>query len=110
MEINRQDKSARQTKAGKCKTSLTKHLKPKDKTKTKDPLRRLQTKEEFPHFRYYKKSKHPALIVGEIENKDKSKEEYKYRKVMHSNRDGRNGRLNEMVTPNPKKTTLCQCI
>ena len=50
--------------------------------------------EMFPHFRYYLKSKHPALIVGEH-----SKEEYKYRKVMHSDRDGRH--LNEIVHPNP---------
>ena len=41
-------------------------------------------KEKYPHFRYYKKSKHPALITGEH-----SKEEYKYRKVMHSEKDGK---------------------
>ncbi len=48
----------------------------------------------YPHFRYYKKSKHPALIVGE-----QPVEEYRYRKVMHSERDG--NRLNERVSPNP---------
>ncbi len=37
----------------------------------------------YPHFRYYKPSKHPALIVAEH-----SEEEYKYRKVMHSEKDG----------------------
>ena len=51
-------------------------------------------KEKFPHFRYYKKSKHPALITGEH-----SVTEYRYRKVMHSGKDG--GRINECVYPNP---------
>lgn len=51
-------------------------------------------REIFPHFRYYKKSSHPALIVGE-----RSKEEYNYRKVMHDDKDGK--RRNEMVFPNP---------
>lgn len=50
----------------------------------------------YPHFRYYKKSKHPALIVGE-----QPVEEYKYRKVMHSEKDG--SRTNEKVYPNPNK-------
>lgn len=53
----------------------------------------------YPHFRYYKKSKHPALIVGE-----QPVEEYRYRKVMHSERDGRH--LNEKVEPNPNKGDL----
>lgn len=53
-------------------------------------------KEKFPHFRYYKKSKHPALIVGE-----QPVDEYKYRKVMHSVKDGK--RNNEKVYPNPDK-------
>ena len=48
----------------------------------------------YPHFRYYKKSQHPALIVGEQQI-----EEYRYRKVMHSERDGQ--RNNEVVFPNP---------
>lgn len=51
-------------------------------------------KETFPHFRYYKKSKHPALITAEY-----SEDEYKYRKVMHSEKEG--GRSNEKVYPNP---------
>lgn len=51
----------------------------------------------YPHFRYYKKSKHPALIVGE-----QPVEEYKYRKVMHTEKDGRH--LNETIYPNPDKT------
>ncbi len=49
---------------------------------------------EYPHFRYYKPSKHPALVVDEH-----STEEYKYRKVMHSEKDGK--RTNEKVHPNP---------
>lgn len=54
----------------------------------------------YPHFRYYKKSKHPALIVGEQKGK-KDTEEYRYRKVTHSEYDGRH--LNEKVYPNPNK-------
>ena len=50
--------------------------------------------EHFPHFRIYKKSGHPALIVGEY-----SDDEYKFRKVMHGEKDGK--RRNEMVYPNP---------
>ena len=54
-------------------------------------------KDTFPHFRKYKKSNHPALITGE-----KTNTEYNYRKVMHSEKDGRH--LNEKVysNPNPK--------
>ncbi len=48
----------------------------------------------YPHFRYYRKNRHPALIVGE-----QPVEEYQYRKVMHSEKDGRH--LNEKVFPNP---------
>ncbi len=51
----------------------------------------------YPHFRYYRKSGHPALIVGEQKTGDV--DEYKYRKVMHSERDG--NRSNEKVYPNP---------
>ena len=50
----------------------------------------------YPHFRYYKKSKHPALIVGE-----QPVDEDKYRKVMHGEKDG--SRNNEIVYPNPDK-------
>lgn len=59
----------------------------------------------YPHFRYYKKSKHPALIVGEQKGSKqtaqgiKEIDEYKYRKVMHGEKDGRH--LNEKVYPNP---------
>lgn len=51
-------------------------------------------KEKFPHFRYYLKSAHPALIIGE-----QPEEEYRYRKVMHGEKDG--SRKNEKVFPNP---------
>lgn len=50
--------------------------------------------EEYPHFRYYTKSNHPTLIVGE-----QPIEEYRYRKVTHTERDGRH--LNEKIVPNP---------
>ena len=56
----------------------------------------------YPHFRYYNKSKHPALIVGERKRTEVGKapvDEYKYRKVMHGAKDGRH--LNEKVYPNP---------
>ena len=52
--------------------------------------------EEYPHFRHYTPANHPALIVGE--NGD---DEYRYRKVTHSEHDGRH--LNEKVSPNPNK-------
>lgn len=52
--------------------------------------------ETYPHFRRYLKSGHPALIVAEH-----STTEYKYRKVMHNERDGRH--LNEVVYPNPNR-------
>lgn len=55
----------------------------------------------YPHFRYYRKSGHPALIVGEqtgVKN-EKEIEEYRYRKVMHGETEG--GRTNETVYPNP---------
>lgn len=59
----------------------------------------------FPHFRYYRKSGHPALIVGEqkstkqTEQGEKQIDEYRYRKVMHGKKDG--DRKNETVYPNP---------
>jgi hypothetical protein len=61
-----------------------------NKSKTRNPK-----KETFPHFRWDEKGKHPSLIVGEQEI-----EEYKFRKVMHGQKDGRH--LNEEVFPNPK--------
>ena len=63
-----------------------------------------QVKETFPHFRYYKKSGHPALITAEY-----SADEYKFRKVTHSEREG--GRTNEKVYPNPNpKDPKPMCI
>lgn len=59
--------------------------------------RRERVEAPYPHFRYYRKSGHPALIVGE--QRRNNKDEYKYRKVMHGDRDGRH--LNEIVDPNP---------
>lgn len=56
-------------------------------------------KAPYPHFRYYRKSGHPTLIVGEQNSADK--DEYRYRKVMHSEKDGRH--LNEKVEPNPNR-------
>lgn len=50
----------------------------------------------YPHFRYYKKSGHPALILGE-----QPPDEYRYRKVMHSETDG--PKKNERIFPNPDK-------
>ena len=62
----------------------------KKKSKNNKPLK----KDTFPHFRWYRKSKHPALIIGEH-----SEDEYDYRKVMHSEKEG--GRNNEKIEPNP---------
>ena len=64
-------------------------------SKKKKPSKKtVVNKESYPHFRYYKKSKHPALITAE-----RSEDEYNYRKVMHSAKDG--NRNNEKVEPNP---------
>lgn len=54
-------------------------------------------KEKYPYFRYYLKSKHPALITGETKNK----KEYNYHKVTHSEKDGK--RNNIKIYPNPNK-------
>jgi hypothetical protein len=50
--------------------------------------------EEYPHFRQYLPSGHPALVTAEH-----SPIEYKYRKVTHSERENRH--VNEKVYPNP---------
>lgn len=50
--------------------------------------------QKYPHFRKYKKSGHPAMITGEH-----SFNEWNYKKVMHSDRDGRH--LNDTIFPNP---------
>ena len=66
---------------------------PTKKTKKKNTARKT-VPVTYPHFRKYRKSGHPALITSE-----RSKDEYNYRKVSHSERDGRH--LNEKVYPNP---------
>ena len=64
-------------------------------SKKKKPSRRTKKVEvKYPHFRFYKKAGHPALITDE-----RSDEEYNFRKVMHSEKDGK--RTNEKVFPNP---------
>jgi len=57
----------------------------------------MSNKDKYPHFRYYIKSKHPVLIIGE-----NSEGEYLFRKVTSSERDG--GRPNEKIEPNPDPT------
>ena len=100
------------TKKAPSKKKTTK-AKPKAKAKVtskagqskrveKPPGGGIPKKESFPHFRYYKKSKHPALIIDEIPAEKKEDEEYRYRKVTHSERDGRH--INEKVDPNPNKS------
>lgn len=52
-------------------------------------------KETFPHFRHYKKSGHPALILSE------EKQDYNFRRVTSSEYSGHH--RNEKVYPNPDK-------
>lgn len=68
--------------------------KKQNKRLNKPAKNKIKIVETYPHFRRYKVSNHPALIVGEHSN-----DEYKYRKVTHSERDGRH--INEKVVPNP---------
>lgn len=51
--------------------------------------------ETFPHFRPYKKSGHPALILGE------EKDDYRFRRVTSSEKSGHH--RNEKIEPNPDK-------
>ena len=53
-----------------------------------------KTKEKYPHFRHYKKSGHPALILSE-DTADK----YKFRRVTSSEFSGHH--RNERIEPNP---------
>ncbi len=55
----------------------------------------------YPHFRYYKKSRHPALIVGE-QNTEQNEEEYRFKKATHSPTEGRH--KNDKIEPNPDPT------
>ena len=52
----------------------------------------------FPHFRIYKRNKHPALIVSEAKIKVE-KDGFLYRKVSHSPKMTKRGI--EKVSPNP---------
>ena len=53
-------------------------------------------KEQFPHFRKYFKSNHPALILNE------KGEDYEFRRVTSSEFSGHH--RNEMIDPNPDRT------
>ena len=86
-------KAPQRTTAKKVNLS-NKAQKAKKPTASVQSQNKQEEKETFPHFRKYRPSKHPALIVGEH-----SPEEYRYRKVMHGDRDGRH--LNERIYPNP---------
>ena len=72
----------------------------KANSKPKEQKKRVRKKdtpeppEDYPYFRRYKVSSHPALITAEH-----SEDEYDFRKVTHSERDGRHP--NERVFPNP---------
>ena len=66
----------------------------KKKTQRRRPPVKKPRAEKYPHFRRHKKSNHPALVIGEH-----SADEYKYRKVTHSEKEGKKN--NEKVDPNP---------
>jgi len=52
----------------------------------------------FPHFRFYKKNNHPALIVGNAKIREHN-DSYLYRKTSHSSKITKRG--SEKVYPNP---------
>ena len=79
-------------KKPKANKTSRKVVKPEKKAGGKKP----KSGEDYPHFRHYKKSNHPALITGE-----RPEDEYNYRKVTHAERDGRH--RNEKVVPNPNQ-------
>ena len=58
--------------------------------------KKCSTKEKYPHFRHYKKSGHPALILSE-DGDDK----YKFRRVTSSEFSGHH--RNQRISPNPDK-------
>ena len=64
--------------------------------KKKSSSKPKKTKEKFPHFRLYKKSGHPALILSEDTD-----EKYKFRRVTTSEFSGHH--RNECIDPNPDK-------
>ncbi len=53
------------------------------------------SKPKYPHFRFYKRSKHPALIL------ESKQEDYRFRRVTSSEKSGHH--KNEKVEPNPDK-------
>ena len=55
-----------------------------------------KAKENFPHFRHYKKSGHPALILS-----NDGDDKYKFRRVTSSEFSGHH--RNEKIEPNPDK-------
>lgn len=55
----------------------------------------------FPHFRIYKRSKHPALILGNARIK-KSKDSYLYQKTSHSEGVTNKGYKKIFPNPNPR--------
>ncbi len=81
---------------GKSKGKKAYEGKPAPRAPGRGSKQQKHVKAPYPHFRYYKKSGHPALIEGEY-----SEDEYSYRKVMHGERDGK--KKNEKVSPNPNR-------
>lgn len=71
------------------------HIKKQKKKSFRTPGR---TEETYPHFRHYKVSGHPALILSE-DSEDKAK--YKFRRVTSSEFSGHH--RNECIDPNPDK-------
>ncbi len=62
----------------------------------KDVFRTNSVKEDtYPHFRHYKKSGHPALILSEEDD------QYNFRRVTSSEKSGHH--KNEKIEPNPDK-------
>ena len=55
-----------------------------------------EKKKKFPHFRHYKKSGYPALILSED-----TEEKYKFKRVTSSEFSGHH--RNERIEPNPDK-------
>lgn len=95
-QTNSKSKRSTMTKRKRSKKELAAIRRYYAEQRKSKPQKRVEA--PYPHFRYYKKSKHPALVVGEQVSGDNT-EEYKYRKVTHSERDGRH--VNEKITPNP---------
>ena len=95
-QTNSKSKRSTMTKRKRSKKELAAIRRYYAEQRKSKPQKRVEA--PYPHFRYYKKSKHPALVVGE-QVSDNNTEEYRYRKVMHGEKDGK--RTNEKVYPNP---------